>query len=336
MIENKPSLQRIAVTGASGHLGNVICRTLIEQGFSVSALFHSDNKALEGLTLKRIQGNVLNQNDLETLLRGCDAVIHCAALISLNGDPTGIVYKTNTEGARNVAEVAKRLGLKKVIHVSSVHAVVEKPFDEKFDETRQYKPKGSHTYDYSKALGEQFVFETLKNSNTQLIVIRPSSILGPFDFKPSEIGKAMLILYREKLPFISAGGYDFVDVRDVATSIIAALDKGRNGEIYHLTGHYCTLKEFVHLVKKTTRGKAPTVVLPFWLLNAMIPLLRIQSKLMGMTPIFTHEMLDTLRNGHPNMNSEKAQKELAFHCRPLEESIADFYAWQKSQKKDNS
>lgn len=336
MIGNMASLQHIAVTGANGHLGNVICRTLLGQGFSVSAFCYSDNKALKGLAMKRVQGNVLNQNDLETLLRDCDAVIHCAALISLNGDPTGIVYKTNTEGARNVAEVAKRLGLKKMIHISSVHAVVEKPFDEKFDETRQYKTESSHIYDYSKALGEQMVFETLKDSNTQLVVIRPSSILGPFDFKPSEIGKAMLILYRGKLPFISAGGYDFVDVRDVATSIVVALEKGRNGEIYHLTGHYCTLKEFVHIVKKITRKKTPTVVLPFWLLKIMIPLLRIQSNFMRMTPIFTHEMLDTLRNGHPNMSSDKAQKELAYQCRPLEESIADFYAWQKSSKGDNS
>lgn len=296
----------------------------------------SDNKALEGLALKRVQGNVLNQNDLETLLCDCDAVIHCAAMITLNGDPTGIIYKTNTEGARNVAEVAKRLGLKKMIHIGSVHAVVEKPFDEKFDETRQYKLKNSHIYDYSKALGEQLVFETLKNSNTQLVVIRPSSTLGPFDFKPSEIGKAMLILYRGKLPFISAGGYDFVDVRDVATSILTALEKGRNGEIYHLTGHYCTLKEFVHIVKKIARTKMPTVVLPFWLLEIMLPLLRIQSNLIGMTPIFTCEMLDTLRNGHPNMSSEKAQKELAFQCRSLEESITDFYMWQINSKRDNS
>jgi dihydroflavonol-4-reductase len=333
MIENMTPLHHIAVTGASGHLGNVICRTLLTKGFSISALCHSDTKALEGLTLKRVQGNVLNQNDLETLLHDCDAVIHCAAMISLDGDPTGIVYKTNTEGATNVAEVAKQLGLKKMIHVSSVHAVVEKPLCEKFDETRQYKPEGSPIYDYSKALGEQLVFDTLKNSNTQLIVIRPSSILGPFDFKPSEIGKAMLMLYHKQLPIITAGGYDFVDVRDVANAIVEAIGKDKNNEIYHLTGHYATLKDFVQLINHATNKKAPTLVLPFWLLKAMIPALHIQSKLRGTTPIFTQEMLDTIRNGHSNMISDKAQKELDFQCRPLEESIADFYKWQKTTMK---
>jgi dihydroflavonol-4-reductase len=325
------SLHKIAVTGANGHLGNMICRVLLERNFSVNAFFHSNNKALEGLNLNRVQGNVLNQNDLEILFQDCDAVIHCAALISLNGDPTGIVHQTNTEGARNVAEVTKRFGLKKMIHISSVHAVVEKPFDKPFDETRHYKPVGAHVYDYSKALGEQVVFETLKNSDTQIVVIRPSSILGPYDFKPSEIGKAMLTLYHEKLPVICAGGYDFVDVRDVATSVVDALENGRNGEIYNLTGHYSTLKDFVQIVKTVTGKKVPITVLSFRLLKILIPLIRLQSKITNTTPVFTQETLDALRSGHHNMISEKAQRELDHHCRPLKESIADFYEWQKSR-----
>lgn len=325
------SLHHIAVTGANGHLGNVVCRTLLEQGFMVSALYHSDTKALEGLDVNRVQGNVLHQNDLAQFLADCDAVIHCAGLISLNGDPTGIVYRTNTEGAKNVAEVANRLQLKKMIYIGSVHAVVESPFDQPFDECRPYKSKESPAYDYSKAVGEQLVFETLKNSNTELVVIRPSSILGPYDFKPSEIGTAMFLLYREKLPVITAGGYDFVDVRDVANATIEALRKGRNGEIYHLTGHYFTLKAFVDITKKVTHKKAPSLILPFWLLNRLIPLLRIQSKMMGTSPVFTREMLDTLRDGHSNMISEKARKELSFQCRPLEDSMADFYQWANMQ-----
>ena len=88
------SFSKIAVTGASGHLGNTVCRTLLEQGFAVRAFFHSDKKALENLNVELVQGDILNPADVEKLLLGCDAVIHCAAVISIHGDPTGIVFKT--------------------------------------------------------------------------------------------------------------------------------------------------------------------------------------------------------------------------------------------------
>src|SRR6185503_7769357 len=97
---------KIAVTGASGHLGNTVCRVLLEQGFSVNALYNTDKKAVNDLAVNAVKGSVLNQSDLTDLLQGCDAVIHCAAIISINGDPTGIVHKTNTEGPKNIVEVS--------------------------------------------------------------------------------------------------------------------------------------------------------------------------------------------------------------------------------------
>jgi len=325
------SFSKIAVTGASGHLGNTVCRVLSEKGFSVNALYNSDKSALHDLSVNTIQGSVLNQNNLSDLLQGCDAVIHCAAIISINGDPTGIVHKTNTEGAKNVAEVSKKLGVKKIIHVSSVHAVLEHPFDSPFDETRAHKQQGSYAYDYSKARGEQLVFETLKNSNTEAVVVRPSLIIGPYDFKPSEIGKAMLDFYHGKIPALTAGGYNYIDVRDVANSIVAALEKGRNKEVYHLTGNYYTVKDLGETVKKVTGKKMPETVLPFWLLKMSLPFIQMQSKITGTKPVFTREALDALKYGHKNMVSTKAQKELGHSFRPLEESVADFYEWIKTR-----
>jgi dihydroflavonol-4-reductase len=323
------SFSKIAVTGASGHLGNTVCRMLLEQGFSVNALYNSDKSALYDLQVNAIQGSVLNQENLSDLLQGCDAVIHCAAIISIHGDPTGIVHKTNTEGPKNIAEVSKKLGVKKIIHVSSVHAVLEHPFDSPFDETRAHKQEGSYAYDYSKARGEQLLFETTKDSETQAVVVRPSLIVGPYDFKPSEIGKALLDFYHGKIPALTAGGYNYIDVRDVANSIVAAIEKGRNGEIYHLTGNYYTVKDLAETVKKVTGKKVPEMVLPFWLLKMSLPFIQIQSKMTGAAPVFTKEALAALKYGHKNMMSTKAQKELAHSFRPLEESVTDFYEWMK-------
>ncbi|MGE3823503.1 MAG: NAD-dependent epimerase/dehydratase family protein, partial [Bacteroidia bacterium] len=181
----------------------------------------------------------------------------------------------------------------------------------------------------TKARGEQLDLETTKNSDTQAVVVRPSLIVGPYDFKPSDIGKALLDFYHGKIPALTAGGYNYIDVRDVANSIVAALEKGRNGEIYHLTGNYYTVKDLAETVKKVTGKKVPEMVLPFWILKMGLPFIRLQSRLTTTAPVFTNEALDALKYGHKNMVSTKAQKELGHSFRPLEESVADFYAWMK-------
>ena len=114
---------KIAVSGASGHVGNVVCRKLIEKGCKVKAFYNSDSRSLQNLDLKLVQGNVLNKSDLSKSIEYCDFVINCAAIISINGDRDGLVFKTNTEGPKNILEVAIKYGVKKIIHVSSVHAV---------------------------------------------------------------------------------------------------------------------------------------------------------------------------------------------------------------------
>ena len=103
----------VAVTGASGHIGNVVCRKLIELGYDVKAFYHSDAASLKDLQLTLVKGDILDPTEVSNLLTGCDYVINCAALISINGDPSGIVYKTNTQGPANILSVAKELGIKK-------------------------------------------------------------------------------------------------------------------------------------------------------------------------------------------------------------------------------
>ena len=118
---------KIAVTGASGHVGNVVCRNLIEKGCKVKAFYNSDSRSLQNLDLELVQGNVLNKSDLSKLIDGCDFIINCAAMISINGDRDVLVFKTNTEGPKNILEVAIQHGVKKIIHISSVHAVHDLP-----------------------------------------------------------------------------------------------------------------------------------------------------------------------------------------------------------------
>jgi len=317
----------IAVTGASGHIGNVVCRILFEKGYKVRAMYNSSRASLENIDIEKVKGDILNIDDLNNFFDGCDVVINCAAIISIHGDPTGKIFKTNTEGPKKVLEACKLKGVKKLIHISSVHAVMEFPLDTPLDENRPYKAKGSTPYDYSKAVAEQLLLEGSNDSSPEIIILRPSSVVGPFDFKPSEMGKALIDFYNNKIPAIPEGGYDFVDVRDVAISIITAMEKGKHGEIYLLSGKFYTLNDLVKLVHKVTKKQMPGVVIPYFILRLVLPCIRLYSKLTGGAPVFTRESIDILKYGHPKMDHSKATAQLGHNVRSLEESLKDFYDW---------
>jgi len=323
----------IAVTGANGHLGNVVCRKLLEAGYRVKALYHSTNEGLLNLPLKLIQGDVLNPEDLNRLLTGCEAVIHCAGIISINGDPDGRVFLTNTEGPRNVLKASLANGVKRIIHISSVHAVTELPHTMPYDESRPYKRESDPVYDQSKAMGEQILLEGSKDTALELIILRPSSIVGPYDFKPSLLGAALLDFYQQKIPFLPEGGYDFTDVRDVAGAVVNAIHMGRNGQAYVLSGKYYNFSEFAEIIRQVTGKKVPKKVIPYRWLKALLPLVTLYAKVSHSLPAFTKESIDAIFHGHPRMDSSKATHELQYSFRPLEQSLRDFYDWQKERKK---
>lgn len=326
-------MQTVGVTGASGHLGNVVCRVLLDKGYRVKAFYRDDITALDDLSVELFKGDILNFSDVEKFVSGCDIIIHAAAIISIHGDPTGIVYRTNTEGPRNIVEACIKQNVKRLIHVSSTHAVVELPFSTPFDETRTYKQKGAFAYDYSKSTGEQLVLDYVQKGKIDAFVVRPSSVIGLYDFKPSEIGKALLDFYNQKIPMLPPGGYNFIDVRDISESIVTAIDKGIKGEVYLLSGKYYSLKEFAKIVSQVSGKKVPKIVMPFWFLKALLPFVKIYGKLKKAAPIFTIEAITALKLGHPNMVNEKAKQAFGHTCRPLNETIADFYDWNKKQNK---
>ena len=319
---------KIAVTGASGHIGNVVCRQLIEEGFKVNALYNKDQRSLENLNINLFQGSVLHKSDLERLIDGVDVVIHCAAIISIDGDPQGIVFKTNTEGPKNILDVSIQKGVKKIIHISSVHAVTEIPHSIPYDECRPYKQLGASAYDYSKAQGEQILLHGSKNNAIEVMIVRPSCVIGPYNFKPSKMGSALLDFYNEKVPFIPEGGYNLVDIRDVASSIVNAIEHGKDGEIYLLSGKYVNFKKLSETIQKVRGKKTPSHTLPYWLMKGILPVVALHAKITKRAPSFTKESIETIRNGHPNMNHTKARAILDHNPRPLEETLHDFFDWQ--------
>lgn len=318
---------KIAVTGASGRIGNVLVRRLLEAGHEVLVLVRRENKALSGLPLQRVQGDVFDAAALAELVKDCEVLYHLAAVISIQGEKNGLVRQVNVEGTRKVLNISNQQGIRRVVYFSSVHAFSEFPLDAPFDETRPLAYQSRMAYNQTKAEAMDMAFHFAVENRMEVLALCPTGVLGPFDFEPSLSGQMLLDFYRQKIPVLVPGGFDWVDVRDVADAAVAAMHKGRSGEAYLLSGAYLTVTELAGLIGEITKKHVPKFVAPNWLLHAGLPFVAAYSKITATQPLYTGESLDTLLYGSKLISSEKARRELGYITRPLEDTIADAYGW---------
>jgi len=316
---------RVAVTGAAGHLGGAVVRMLLDTGVSVRALVREDRRAIEGLPVEIHEGDVREPEVMARLVDGCERVFHLAALISLDPGDEARMMSTNVDGVRVVMASCRDGGVKRVVHVSSIHALSAVPVDAPVDEMREPPGPNAPAYDRSKAAGEAVVREAVE-AGVDVVTVNPTGVVGPYDFRPSRMGEVLLDLYHRRLPGLVAGGFDWVDVRDVAASTIAAAERGVRGRRYLLPGTWCTLVEIATLVETITGKKRPWMTSPMWLARGVAPMAVAWAKLRKRRPLFTPTSLVALR-GHKQVNGERARSELGHAPRPLEQTLADTFAW---------
>jgi dihydroflavonol-4-reductase len=198
--------------------------------------------------------------------------------------------------------------------------------DHPLDETRPLALEDHIQYNRTKALGHQMVLEEVKRG-LDAVIISPTSVMGPYDFKPSLIGQAILQLYHGKIPALIPGGYDWVDVRDVVDGTIRSIVNGRKGESYLLSGHFVSLADLfrkLNMLKGSTR-KLP--VIPSWLAETGVPFLRAWARMTGSKPLYTRESVEILKSAHRLISSEKARRELSYRSRPFEDTLRDTLGW---------
>lgn len=318
---------KIALTGASGRLGNVLARHLLEAGHELRVLQRRDSPALAGLPLHRVQGDLFDTAALSELARGCDVLYHLAAVISIRGGMHGRVQQVNVDGTRKVLETSLQAGARRVVYFSSVHAFCQFPLDGPFDETRPLALQSRVAYDRSKAEALDFALRFARETALEVVALCPTGVLGPLDFEPSLSGRMLIDFYRGKIPLLVPGGFDWVDVRDVAQAAEAALQRGRSGEAYLLPGAYVDMPGLARLVGKVTGRPVPRHVAPDGLLRFGLLFVGAFARLTGSRPLYTGESLDALRYGSKRISGEKARLELGYSARPLAATIADSYEW---------
>jgi dihydroflavonol-4-reductase len=317
---------KIAITGASGHLGTAILQELLKRNHEIKALVKDDARSLEGLPIEIIPGDILDPVSLQKMMNNCEALIHSAAVISINGDPGGIVYRTNVEGTKLVMQTAKQAGIKRVIHISSIHAYEQHPMFETLDENRGKVNEPAFAYDRSKKLGQEIAL-SMNQPGMEVLVMNPTSIVGPYDHKPSKFGKVLIDLYTGRLPFIFNGGFDFCDCRDVAGAIVNGLTMGRPGENYLLSGKWYNIKEVAAFISTATGKNIKPIALPAILGKAGLPFVKLISWINKKEPVYTTEALAAIFKGNRCISSAKAMNELNYKVRPFEETIRDAFLW---------
>ncbi len=318
----------VVVTGASGHIGANLVRALINKGRPVRALVHHDRRALNGLGIETVQGNICDPESLSRAFIGAEIVYHLAANISLMMDDWPQLQRVNVIGTQNVIEACLKSKVKRLVYFSSIHAIAPAPDDTVINESCSLVDSEScPPYDRSKAAGEREIRQAIARG-LDAVIINPTGVIGPHDYQPSHFGAVLSALANHKLPALVSGGFDWVDARDVAEGAIMAEQKAPPSARYLLSGHYVTIRDVATMVETITGVPAPQFVCPMWLARASAPIVTTYNRLTGGRPLFTAVSLRALSERRL-VSHEKATRELGYQPRPFRETLADTLQWLK-------
>ena len=316
---------KIAVTGANGHVGANLCRSLIAEGHQVKALVHKNKDAIDGLNLELVHGSINDPEALRKLFKDVEIVFHLAAIISIDGQKDKLL-EVNYEGTRTLINTIKENGVKRLIHFSSIHALKHFPFNETMDESRPLMTDGPTWYEITKSRADKMVMEAGQDG-LDAIVINPTAIVGPYDFKPSLVGTVLIRLYNNSLPALVPGGYNWVDVRDIVHGAISAMNSGRKGERYILGGKWVSVRDLAITVEKITGKKVNKFTVPTALAMVGVPFIKAYAKITNQEPLYTGESLTTLVEVNKKISCRKAESELGYKSRDLEITVKDTIDW---------
>jgi dihydroflavonol-4-reductase len=325
-------MNKVLVTGATGHIGNVLVRTLIKQGFNVRVFLNGLLPTyLQDLPLEVLGGDIRNQSDVNNAVKGVDGVFHLAGIISISSYQSPNLNSVNVNGTENIIKACLTHQIKRLVYVSSVHALPDLPHNELITPDIDISAEGLlGSYAKSKAMATLAIKKAITQNGLNAVICFPAGVMGPYDFLGSDAGRSIKEYLTNNIPFYIEGKYNFVDVRDVANGLIAAYHKGEKGEGYILAGEVISVKQIVETIK----AKVPTTQIPrkmptFLALLFSYPtefIFKIFNKKTPYTP-YSVKVL----HSNCNFSIEKSQKELGFTYRPIRESINDTIEWLQTQ-----
>jgi dihydroflavonol-4-reductase len=316
------------VTGATGFIGSGVVRALLARGRAVRCYVEpgANRTNLEGLEVEVVEGDINDREAIGRALQGVRSLYHLAAIYKLWLPDNALMYEVNVEGSKTILFAALKAGVDKVVYTSSIAAVGEPANGGLADETTAFNLwDESNHYVRSKWLSERDALRFAREG-LPVVVVNPAFPFGERDVAPTPTGRFIVEALKGKVPGYMEGGFNCVDVSDVAEAHVLAEEKGRVGERYILGDHNVTYKEFFDSVTEVAGVPAITRKLPSRVLWGMAWMMEKSAGLLKKEPQLTYK---SARYASRKLwfDTRKAHEELGMPHTPLRESIEKSIRW---------
>jgi dihydroflavonol-4-reductase len=323
----------LVVTGATGHIGNVLVRELLSRGEIVRALVlpDDDRRPLANLDVDIVHGDVTDPVSLRSAFSGSNVVFHLAGIVTIMPGMVSVLERVNVGGMYNVITACRATGVRRLVYTSSVHAIAEPPRGTVIDESQPFDP--NHVlgdYAKSKARATLLLLDEISKGGLNAVICCPTGVIGPWDYGISNIGQLILDFASGHLKSYVSGAYDFVDVRDVTRGLILAAEKGQTGRHYIFSGAQVQVPQLMEELAHNIGYPAPTYRIPTIIARTAGILASAYYRILRRRPVFTAYSIDVLRS-NSLVSSARARKELGFTTRPWQESIRDQIDWFRKE-----
>lgn len=322
---------RAFVTGGTGFVGSNLVAALLDRGIEVRVLRRATSPmaALEGLDFQTCIGDVLDGVDaLTEAMTDCDWVFHTAAVSDYWRYRTQTrLYRTNVDGTRDMAEAARRAGVKRFVYTSSIAALGVPRRGQELVETDEFNIRPRRfPYGHSKHLAEAVLREAVA-AGLPAVIVNPSVVIGPRDV--NRIASAMIVeAQRGRLRVAAPGGTNFVSVDDVVAGHIAAAERGRIGERYILGGENLLFREAFAIANEVIGRRGPSIVLPRWTIPVAAAGISVARAVVGpRLPIGAHQM--RLSKAEIYCDATRSRTELGVPFTPFRTALRSGYQWYR-------
>jgi dihydroflavonol-4-reductase len=321
---------KFCVTGATGLVGNNLCRLLVQSGFEVIAPVRDPlpQGPFEGLPVQLVSGNLESRDFVNQCLSQADGLFHAAGLIWMGKSRAEESMRVNAGISFALGEACAERGIR-MLHISTTDALAAGSEDRPATEDDLEPAKGDSNYVVSKRTAERKLLALTRDRNLDLVIANPGLMFGPYDWKCSS-GKMILAITDGFVPLAPPGGISVADVRQVCKGLLRAWQVGRRGERYILGGENLTYLNLWRRIAALVGKRGP--------LRAMR---RIPLKVVGRAGDVAGRFF-----GESNVNSaavnlsmcfnyydsSRARRELEYDPGTVDSALQDQWAWMLQQK----
>lgn len=314
---------KVVLTGGGGFVGGAVARVLRERGDDLVALVRDRNRTtdLEAIGADVVENDLSDVSRLTEALTGVDALIHSAGSyrVGIPAAERDAMWDANVGTATRVLTAAGAAAVPRIVYVSTVNAFGNTHHNVVDESYRRDLAEGFLSwYDETKYRAHE-VAELRLAAGSPIVIVLPSQVYGPGDH--SQFGEQLALANAGKLPYRGLGevGIGMIHVDDLADGIVAALDRGVVGRSYILSGPRTTLDDAVELAARIGGRKPPRNV-PTGLLRLMAPF----GRFIGQPN--AKELISASSGVTYWATAARAEAELGFHARPIEDGLRDTFA----------